>query len=73
MLDFYYGGTWTGMSRYGTMFHLDSPATTSALTYKLMAKSNGSAIFRINEAQDGGDSVGRAAMMSYITVMEIAA
>jgi hypothetical protein len=73
MLDFYYGGSWTGLSRYGNVFYLDSPATTSPLTYKLMGKANGSAIFRINEAQDGGDSSGRAAMMSYITAMEIAA
>jgi hypothetical protein len=72
MLDYYYGGSWQGSVKYGNMMYLDSPATTSSITYNIKAKSNGSATIRINEATDGSNSGGRAAMISSITVMEIA-
>ena len=72
MLDYYFGGSWQGSVKYGNMMYLDSPATTASITYNIKAKSNGSATIRINESVDADSSVGRAAMISSITVLEIA-
>jgi len=51
---------------------LDSPATTSATTYKMQVRTNGGAI-AINGAQSDADIVQRARTTSTITVMEISA
>jgi hypothetical protein len=51
--------------------HLDSPATTSAITYKVQIYSTGSAVF-VNRAATDTDNVAFQRMVSSITVMEIA-
>lgn len=53
--------------------HLDSPASTSALTYKIQWWStNGSGSAYINRSKDDADNQYRPRMASSITVMEIA-
>ena len=51
---------------------LDSPATTSALTYKFQLKTTGSTAY-INRSESDVDSVNRSRTVSTITVMEIGA
>jgi hypothetical protein len=51
---------------------LDSPATTSALTYKFQVKTTGGNLF-VNRSQDDTDSVNRSRTVSTITLMEIGA
>jgi hypothetical protein len=50
--------------------YLDSPASTSALTYKVQVAGNGTV--SINRPTDSEDSNNRARTVSTITVMEIA-
>ena len=69
------GGTTDGENYYGAanvhLSILDSPATTSTLTYKVQAKTNTSNIKINSSGADGGNSIyGR--MASTITLMEIA-
>ena len=69
-----YGGSDTGEGQYGMAksggTFLDSPATTSAVTYSVHWKRENSATMYINRsASDSGAYVGRGA--SSITVMEI--
>jgi hypothetical protein len=71
----YNGGTTDGENYYGAanvhLSILDSPATTSTLTYKVQAKTNTSNIKINSSGADGGNSIyGR--MASTITVMEVA-
>jgi hypothetical protein len=52
---------------------LDSPATTSAVTYKIQAASSpGGYTTRFNSAADDLDQTNRGRTASTITVMEIA-
>lgn len=58
----------------GIISVLDSPATTSATTYKVQWRSAGAAqTIYLNRANDWADSTDRATMYSSITVMEISA
>jgi hypothetical protein len=56
-----------------SLIFLDSPATTSATTYKLQAASNTAVTIYINRSQDDADSAARGRFASSITVMEILA
>jgi hypothetical protein len=51
---------------------LDSPATTSATTYKFQVRTVGNTVY-VNRTQDDADSAVRARTVSTITVMEIGA
>ena len=56
--------------------YLDSPATASAITYKVQGYANNSAgtgAFYINYSSHEGDNAGSSRAMSTLTVMEIAA
>jgi len=54
------------------MQFLDSPATTSAITYKIQTSTSGSAVIvYINRASDDSDAVSRFRGVSTITVMEV--
>jgi hypothetical protein len=55
-----------------SMTHLDSPATTSAVTYKVQASSLASTAAFINRSQGNDGSYSRCMTASAITVMEIA-
>lgn len=72
MMDLYHGGSWGGQSTNAIMMYLDSPSTTSAITYNVKARSNGGN-FYINVSYDNSNDTTRAAMMSTLTAMEIAA
>jgi hypothetical protein len=51
--------------------HLDSPATTSAITYKMEARVNSGTGY-INRSGDDGDNINRGRGISSITLMEVA-
>jgi hypothetical protein len=51
---------------------LDSPSSTSAITYKIQVRTNGSGTAFINRSQEDGDQAVRARSVSTITVMEVA-
>ena len=53
--------------------HLDSPSSTSAITYKLQAKTMGSGAFYIGRSKSDSDQDYIARTPSSITVMEVAA
>ena len=66
------GGTdYNQVNSAGT--HLDSPNTTSATTYKIIARNFHSQPLHINRARNDGDSDVIARTASSITVMEVAA
>jgi hypothetical protein len=53
-------------------FYLDSPATTSSVTYKVQVKSfSGSEAVYINRTQDDADNGDRLRSVSNITLMEV--
>jgi hypothetical protein len=52
---------------------LDSPATTSATTYKIQARTQGSGTVYINRRETDDDNATRPRTASTITVMEISA
>lgn len=56
-----------------SMTHLDSPATTSAVTYKMQIVSGngGNNTVSVNRAYNWSDSFAHAATVSSITVMEV--
>ena len=55
------------------MKHLDSPSTTSSITYQVYAiDEGGSTPININRSSDDGNGAGRGRGVSSITVMEIA-
>ena len=54
------------------IMYLDSPSSTSAITYKIKAQVNNSDTMVINRTGDGTDDGNRASFPSSITVMEIA-
>lgn len=56
----------------GTIMYLDSPATTSATTYKLQGKTNAST-FYVNRSSADADLVSSVRTASSITLMEIGA
>jgi hypothetical protein len=55
---------------YGINF-LDSPATTSATTYKIQMFTTSAAVQYVNRTQDNADAAYTGRMISTITVMEI--
>ena len=56
----------------GSVIFLDSPATTSATTYKLDCRVTSNSMY-INRSENDADAAGRARTASTITVMEISA
>jgi hypothetical protein len=60
-------------SAANSLMFLDSPATTSATTYKLQAASNTGTAIYINRSQEDSDAANRGRFASSITVMEILA
>ena len=63
-----------GAQNNGSMTYLDSPATTSAVTYKIqvLSNTNGNTVY-VNRSSDDSDSYQYARTVSAITVMEILA
>lgn len=63
----------TGYMNQITMQHLDSPSTTSSITYQVYAIDEGSSTtININRSSSDTDSAARGRGVSSITVMEIA-
>jgi hypothetical protein len=56
----------------GTIQYLDSPATTSSITYKIQICTNGAGTAAINRSIDDANATGRPRGMSSIVVTEIA-
>jgi hypothetical protein len=54
------------------MDYLDSPATTSATTYKVQVIMNGAGTGYLNRNNSDSDAVGISRVVSTITVMEVA-
>jgi len=52
--------------------YLDSPATTSSVTYKVVGGARTASNWGYNKCYDSGDNTGKAQAVSTITVMEIA-
>ena len=70
--DYYWGGGgWDGLAVYSALEVLDEPQTTSPITYNAQGITY-SGTFYINQSKDGEDSASRAALLSSITLMEIA-
>ena len=57
----------------GTASFLDSPATTSATTYKMQGMNSSAGTFYINRSKQDADTVNYSRSASSITVMEILA
>jgi len=55
----------------GNIMFIDSPATTTATTYKLQVASPGSTTVAINASSNDTNSAGRSRTVSSITVIEI--
>jgi len=63
----------TGWSSNGSMTTLDSPSTTSAITYSVKVASSNSGTIFINRSEDNNNNnSGAGSQASSITVMEIA-
>ena len=60
-----------GDARHHSTLWLDSPSSTSAITYKVQYSANGTNTAYINRTQADGDNSGYARGVSTITVMEI--
>ena len=64
-------------NRYGNganhISFLDSPATTSQVTYKLRAKTRSSSTFYVNQTRHTGDDTNGSVGTSTLTVMEVSA
>jgi hypothetical protein len=56
-----------------TIVYLDSPSTTSSVTYKIQGKTNGGTTWYVNRSSDDSDATYRTRTASSIIVMEIAA
>ena len=56
----------------GSMNHLDSPSSTSAITYSIKCRQGVSGNVYVNRTKGDSDSVSTARTVSTITVMEIA-
>jgi hypothetical protein len=56
----------------GPFTYLDSPATTSAVTYKIQGRTDGGAAYYINRSYSDGDNISGARTASSIVLMEIA-
>jgi hypothetical protein len=56
-----------------TIFYLDSPATTSQVTYQVEARRGSSGTAYVNRSSNEGDSANHARTVSSITAMEVAA
>ena len=59
------------VSEQGAASFLDSPSSTSSLTYKMQLKSSASGTVYINRTSDDSDNSTRARGSSTITVMEV--
>lgn len=71
--ELYYGGENDSLLN-STAFFLDSPATTSAVTYKIQIRNgNGSGTIVVNRTRNNNDNANTPVATSSITVMEIAA
>jgi hypothetical protein len=57
----------------GSINFLDSPATTSATTYKVQIQGSGGGFAFVNRSEGFGDNTSHAVNASTITVMEILA
>jgi hypothetical protein len=60
-------------SASNSLMFLDSPATTSATTYKMQAASNTGTVIYVNRSSEDSDAANRGRFASSITVMEILA
>ena len=67
-----FGGS-TGSVVNPVMVYLDSPATTSATTYKIQIRNSSGATGYINRSKDDTDSAGYPRSSSSITVIEVLA
>ena len=56
----------------GSLTILDSPATTSAVTYKVQIRNQGSSTVYVNRTEGDADSADSVRSVSSITVMEVA-
>lgn len=67
------GGRSSGVAdaQSNVMMFLDSPATTSATTYKVQLASNTGVVVYVNRSSDDGNIAERGRYASSITVMEI--
>jgi hypothetical protein len=61
-----------GIATSVAMDYLDSPATTSATTYKVQVIMNGAGTGYLNRNNSDSDAVGISRVVSTITVMEVA-
>ena len=61
----------TGGQSQAAMVFLDSPNTTSSVTYKIQAGAEGVNIVYINRSENDGDNATIARTASQITAMEI--
>ena len=70
----YYGGSGGNQAAGIGINFLDSPNTTSAITYKIMIRSNtNGTIVAVNRTQNDSDAASQSRQTSTITLMEIAA
>ena len=67
-----YDGNQYRISGAASILYLDSPNTTSAVTYKLQMFSESASVTTFNRSGGDNDSSDRGRMASTITVMEIA-
>lgn len=69
------GGRSSGVAdvQSNVMMFLDSPATTSATTYKVQLASNTGVVVYVNRSSDDGNIAERGRYASSITVMEVSA
>ncbi|MDD1463697.1 hypothetical protein MEO39_27370, partial [Dolichospermum sp. ST_sed2] len=58
-------------SLVSTVLFLDSPATTSATTYKIQVRSNAAAAVYVNRTQNDTNSADLSRTISTITVIEV--
>jgi hypothetical protein len=68
----FFGEASTALNCMSATF-LDSPATTSATTYKIQVRTQGSGTVFVNRRETDDDSATRPRLASTITVMEISA
>ena len=71
-IHYMHGATQTQGTYSTNIMYLDSPSSTSAITYKIKAQVNSGSTMVINRTGDTTDNDNRATFPSSITVMEIA-
>lgn len=55
----------------GTGIYLDSPSSTSSITYKIQGRTHGGNTFYVNRSVNDSDAEGNGRFTSSITVMEV--